>query len=129
MSKGKKGGIIVGCIIVVIVVVVIVTRPSVLPPLGPDYSSVSGLYVLTEDSTTSQGFFEEWDIGDVYFDIENDGTLYLRYSEQGLSYVGQWTLNGNAIELQIEIWGSPIVWTGTVNGNTISLGDGSVWKK
>lgn len=129
MSKKKIAGIVVGCIIAIIVIVAIATHPSVLPPLGPSQLAISGTYILTEASTSSSGLFEEWDIGEIHIDLENDGTFYLRFTDAGVAYLGEWTLNGNTIELQTEMWGSPIVWTGTVNGDTISLEDGSVWKK
>lgn len=49
MSKGKKAGIIVGCIVAVIVILVIATRPSVLPSLGPLGPKVSVDYEVTVD--------------------------------------------------------------------------------
>jgi len=49
MSRGKKAGIIVGCIIAIIVIVVIATRLSVLPPLGPLGPKVSVDYEVIID--------------------------------------------------------------------------------
>ena len=129
MSAGKKAGIIIGCIIVVIVVIVIAMHESLLSPLGPGVLPVSGSYVLSEASTSSNGWFQEWDIGEIYVDLENNGTLCLRLTDGGVSYLGEWTLNGNTIQLQTEIWGSPMVRVGIVSEDTISLGDGSIWRK
>jgi hypothetical protein len=96
-------------------------------PDDPGQSIISGDYVLTEPSTVSGGLFEQSDVGELSIDVKTDGTFYLRFPE--IAYAGSWTVTGTTIELQLEMWGSAVVWTGTVGGDTISLDDGSIWTK
>jgi len=69
MSKGKKAGIIVGCIIAIIIIVVIATRPPGLPSLGPLGPTVSIDYEVTTDSNYPyltvrvEGLEEEYGVG------------------------------------------------------------------
>ena len=135
MSKKKLAGIIIACTIVVIVVIAIVIHQPLTPP-GPGFVPVSGRYILVEASTNSSAPFQE-EIGEAYIDFEayidlgNNGTFCLRFIVEPSVLCGWWTLNANTIRLTTSLLGSPIVWTGTVDGDTIylSLGDGSVWKQ
>lgn len=93
---------------------------------GPSSSATAGTYILTEPSTIVGGTFKKSDVGEMSIELKKDGSFYLRMP--GASYVGSWRLSGDTIELQHNIWGSTMVWTGTVSRDTISLDDGSVWK-
>ena len=86
----------------------------------------SGTYVLTEPSTTSDGMFRSSDVGNLAIELKGDGTFYLRFPS--VAYKGSWTLSGNSIDLSLEMYGSTMVFSGTLTGDTISLVDGSVWK-
>ena len=86
-----------------------------------------GTYVLTEPSSTSGGLFTRSDVGNLSIDLKKDGTFYLRFPE--VAYMGGWTVTGSQIELQIQMWGTTMVLTGTIGGTTISLDDGSVWTR
>ena len=100
---------------------------SLACPDGPGQLAVLGTYVLTAPSVAVGGFFGQSDVGNLSLELKKDGVFYFRFPS--IAYLGSWTLSGDTIELRMEMYGSLMAWSGTVRGDTISLGDGSVWKK
>ena len=115
------------CRLLVVTLVLVSAVGSLACPDGSGQVALSGSYVLTEPSTTIDGLFGESDVGNMSIELKTDGSFYLRMPS--VAYVGSWTLSGDTIELRMEMWGSTMAWIGTVRGDTISLDDGSVWKK
>jgi hypothetical protein len=88
-------------------------------------TGISGTYTCIKESQNA-GLFggTDYNKGDM-IDINKDGTLY--YGTNGPGMGGKWRLDGNNIYLIFDFFG--LTWKGKVNGNTITLEDGSVWTK
>ena len=92
---------------------------------GAGKSDVSGTYVCTQASEVKGPAGSEFTEGYI-LELKKDGTLYWHSPGQpGVS--GNWKVDGSEVLLSTEFFG--MTWKGEIQGETVVLEDGSIWKK